>query len=205
MSYFSEHAPEVTPRWPTEASGLRVAQLGAAWAAASYFTLDKGPAQIVLPTGVGKTAVMTLLPYLVPTGRLLVVTPSRVVRDQAAAEFKSLSRLRAVGAVPSALVPPKVFVAEHRMADWNSVVESDVVVGTPSVLSPAHEGVAAPPVGLFDLVLIDEAHHAAAPTWSRILTDFEGTRAALLTATPFRLDQRGLPGEISTTIRFARR
>lgn len=41
--------------------------------------------------------------------------------------------------------------------------EHAVVVGTTQVLSHAYEGVAPIPVGLFDLVIFDEAHHLPAP------------------------------------------
>ncbi len=91
---------------------------------------------------------------------------------------------------------------KHRVgsvAAWEELREFDVVTGTTSCLSPALEGVAAAPVDLFDLLVVDEAHHAAAQTWAELLHGFQGTRAALLTATPFRRDRQGLPGRIAYT------
>lgn len=195
MAYFVDAAMGVTPKW--KASGLRVAQLGALWAVASRFTIGTGPVQVVLPTGSGKTAVMTALPFTVPTTRALVITPSRLVRDQVVEEFRTLSVLRSSESAEQDLPAPKVMRADHRMNDWATALDADVVVGTPSVLSSSYPGVAPVPEGIFDLVLIDEAHQVAAPTWETLLLQFTGVRAALFTATPFRRDRRGLPGEIA--------
>jgi superfamily II DNA or RNA helicase len=50
----------------------------------------------------------------------------------------------------------------------------------------------------FDRVVIDEAHHAIAGSWGRILDEFRGAFVLGVTATPERLDGRGL-GESSMT------
>lgn len=197
MSYFRTYSTSVHPIWSEVGRGLRVAQLGALWSLASQFTISKGPVQAVLPTGTGKTAVMTLLPFLIPTDRVLVLTPSRLVRDQVVNEFQSLSVLRSTGSCDPHLSPPSVRKLEHRVRDWSEYREFDVVVGTPSVVSSAYPDVAAIPTGFFDLVIVDEAHHAPAPTWETVLGQLENVRTVLLTATPFRRDRRGLPGEIA--------
>jgi hypothetical protein len=49
-----------------------------------------------------------------------------------------------------------------------------------------------PPERLFDLVFLDEAHHAPAKTWAAILRAMRSARCVLLTATPFRNDKRRL-------------
>lgn len=64
-------------------------------------------------------------------------------------------------------------------------------------ISPGHyPPEAAPPPDLFDLVIIDEAHHAPAPTWTGILGHFTSPQALLLTATPVRRDGKRIPGEL---------
>ena len=45
-------------------------------------------------------------------------------------------------------------------------------------------------------MLVDEAHHARALSWTRLLERFHRSRIVLLTATPFRLDGRRLPGRL---------
>lgn len=46
--------------------------------------------------------------------------------------------------------------------------------------------------GAFDLVVVDEAHHAVSDSWSRVLAAFPRARILGVTATPERLDGRGL-------------
>ena len=200
MSYFGENAANLRPVWDeSNEAALRAAQVGALWSLGGHFTVTSDPAQAVLPTGVGKTAVMSALPFVVPTTRVLVVTPSRIVRDQVEREFKSLRVLRATGAFPKKTPGPRVKKVLHRVgstAEWEALSEYDIIVGTPHVISPEHDGVAEIPAGLFDLLIIDEAHHSTARTWNAIISGLEGVRAALFTATPFRRDRQGLPGEI---------
>jgi superfamily II DNA or RNA helicase len=50
-----------------------------------------------------------------------------------------------------------------------------------------------------DLVILDEAHHAVAPTWAKVIKHWKSAALVGLTATPERLDGRGL-GEIFDSI-----
>ena len=71
----------------------------------------------------------------------------------------------------------------------------DVVVALPNSVSPVHyDDAAKPPEDLFDLIIIDEAHHAPAETWRAVLDHFKNARALLLTATPRRRDGKRIPG-----------
>lgn len=202
-TFFQQHRGAATPVWlptATEVLGLRRAQIGAAWALAAHFTRSEQPGQVVLPTGVGKTAVMTLSAMLVPCTRILAIAPSHVVRDQIGGEFESMTVLRGTDSIPQSLPKPKVAIADHRLAkesDWRNLSKFDVVVGTPGCLSPAFEGVSDPPLGLFDFVIVDEGHHAPATTWQAALAAFSAARIALFTATPFRRDRKALPGTLA--------
>ena len=51
-----------------------------------------------------------------------------------------------------------------------------------------------------DLIIIDEAHHAVAGQWEKILQHFANARVIGVTATPSRLDGRGLGSHFSTLI-----
>ncbi len=200
-SYFECNAHHVRPVWRADGEGerLRRAQVGAAFSLVGHFTVAADPGQVVMPTGTGKTAAMTLIPYLAPIRRALVVAPSRLVRDQIAEEFRTLARLRATQTAPTQMPKPRVEVVRHRLGtpgDWSRLADFDVVLGTPMCLSSVLEGVAVPPPDLFDLILLDEAHHTPARTWESILSQFPGARAGLFTATPYRRDLRALPGSI---------
>ena len=69
-----------------------------------------------------------------------------------------------------------------------------MVVATPNSVSPAARGVAVPPPELFDLILVDEAHHSRAPTWIALLSAFPNAKQVHFTATPFRRDRQALNG-----------
>lgn len=52
------------------------------------------------------------------------------------------------------------------------------------------KNVPSPPGDLFDIVLVDEAHHSAAETWNDLMNAFPFAYRILFTATPFRRDNR---------------
>jgi superfamily II DNA or RNA helicase len=205
MGYFEDRRGDVVPRYDgslvrdgsSSGIGLRRAQIGAAYALAAHFTTTRDPGIVAMPTGSGKTAVMTLLPYLLGSTRVLVVSPSKLLRQQVGDEFASLHMLRRSGVVPEATLLPRTKVVINRLGTpgaWDELQVQEVVVGTPNVLSPGQPGVVAPPTGLFDLVIFDEAHHTPAPTYAALLEALPQVPAALFTATPFRRDRASLPG-----------
>lgn len=126
-----------------------------------------------------------------------MVTPSRLLRVQLAAELSGLLVLRRVAAAPTDLPAPRVVEVTRRRStseSWSELETADVVVGTPNVLSPSYAEVTAPPEDLFDLVIFDEAHHTPATTYSEVLKAFPAAAVVLFTATPFRRDRHPLPG-----------
>lgn len=152
------------------------------------------PALVSLPTGSGKSAVALAAPFLASAKRVLVVVPSTDLRRQLAGAFTDLALLQRIDAVDRGCVPA-VHELVHRVQDWQDIEQYEVVVASPSTISPVHYPESPPPANLFDLVIIDEAHHSSAPTWRAILEHFTTAKALLLTATPRRLDGQRLPGE----------
>ena len=51
-----------------------------------------------------------------------------------------------------------------------------------------------------DLIIIDEAHHAVAGSWDKILLYYKDAKVVGVTATPSRLDGRGLGSHFSTLV-----
>ncbi|MFD7159040.1 DEAD/DEAH box helicase family protein [Kribbella sp. NPDC059898] len=175
--------------------GWRIAQEGAVAALVKHWSTSSHPGLISLPTGAGKSAVALAAPHLCKPQRVLVVVPTRQLRSQLVAAFESQQVLRTIGAV-SGRRNPAVVELTGMVDDWSVLRTADVVVALPNTISPVyydeHER---PPHDLFDLVVIDEAHHAPARTWRAILEHFADARAVLLTATPRRRDGQQLPGE----------
>ena len=54
--------------------------------------------------------------------------------------------------------------------------------------------------GRFDFVVVDETHHAVSPTWARVLASQPGAKVLGVTATPERLDGRGLAEQFDTLV-----
>jgi superfamily II DNA or RNA helicase len=198
MSYFSDHYKDLS--FPDTEDGLRNAQLGAIHAIGSHFTLfSKQPGLIVLPTGTGKTTVLIMAAYLLKANRVLVLSSSTLVRGQIAFEFSKLSSLKKLKVVREDLEGPNVkeLISPLRsMNDWNGLEEFDVVIGFPTSIFTSLEQGISPPIDLFDLVLVDEAHHAPAKTWVGILDYFSSAKKILFTATPFRRDKKEVPGKL---------
>ncbi len=202
VAYFQENSERLKIRESTAPNtGLRRGQVGALFAIAAHFIERNEPAIVSLPTGYGKTAVLTAICFLAKARRVLVVTPTNALRTQAARAFRTLETLRRLTILPSEtdLAGPRVVSVEERigsLADWQALEEYDVVICTPSSASPEVEGIPIPPDGLFDLVLIDEGHHSPAKTWAAFLNATPNARHVLLSATPFRRDRKQLPGRL---------
>jgi len=198
-SYFNEHSGLLQfPEGKSDGIGLRRAQRGAVFAIGSHFSLSNANALISMPTGTGKTGVLMMSPYLLRSSRTLIITPSRMVRDQIAEECRSLSLLKRLKVLPEDMPYPNVKAVESKILrdeQWDTLTTADVVVTTPMGSSPVLKDIPHPPNDLFDLLLIDEAHHSPARTWKGLMEAFPSARRILFTATPFRRDRKQLPGE----------
>jgi len=200
VNYFKPHYKDL--RWPIKEDGnpgMRQPQLGAMHAIAAHFTRFSNPAIVTMPTGSGKTAVISAVPFLLRAERVLVLTPSRMVREQITEEFKGLLDLRLLGVVSRDIPAPAVYSVTSKIdsiQEWLSLRPYDVVVGTPNSISPELPGIARPPINFFDVVLVDEAHHSAARSWKGLLEELSPARQVLFTATPFRRDRRELAGRL---------
>lgn len=175
-------------------------QIGALGATMAHWSLaDREPTVISIPTGTGKTAVGMAAPFLGidPPRRVLVLAPARHLRTQLAEQFSTYAQLHRLGVLQEAVGAPRVLEMSGRTADWPSLEPYDVVIALPNSISPAHyEQGRLPPRDLFDLVVVDEAHHAPAEIWRAVLDHFNAARALLLTATPRRRDGRRIPGSL---------
>ena len=187
------------PADPNDYEPVRQCQFGGYWSCIAHFTASQEPALLSIPTGAGKTALMTALSFGLSARRVLVINPSEVLRGQIAEQFRALTHLRDWDSIPKTRGGPKVLNNEHRLRtirDWRALEPFDVVCATPRTVSPQEQGVCNPPEDLFDLVFIDEAHHEPARTWAELLKLFPDARYVLLTATPFRRDKRRINAKL---------
>lgn len=122
---------------------------------------------LVAPTGSGKTVMAVHLVRGVNRPTLWLAHRKELI-DQAAAHLK-------------------------RLAIWPGIIKSGYPVTPTAKVQVASVQTltrrAMPPAGL---IVVDEAHHATAGGYGRILEHYPGVPVVGLTATPFRLDGNGL-------------
>jgi len=203
MGYFANHYDQLKfPIATNGRPGFRSSQIAAAHAVSAHFFGATQPAIVTMPTGAGKTAVLMTVAFIQRAERVLVLTPSRLVREQIAENFQVLADLKKIEALPLGLPTPRVFATEGTIGSheaWETLRQYDVVVATVPSVSPRDGAIPEAPADLFDLVLVDEAHHAPARTWSRLLDLFHGSKQVLFTATPFRRDEKEIKGKFVFT------
>ena len=180
--------------------GLRPPQLGALHAILAAESLEVSePVTVVLPTGTGKTETM-LAAYCNNPQRTLVVVPSDSLRTQIGRKFATLGVLPAVDAIGGDFRTPTVGIVRSRLETAQEVhdlaAESCVIVATAAALSRFSAEATQALVAVTSRLFIDEAHHVAATTWTRIALAFSGKLIVQFTATPFREDGRVIEGRI---------
>jgi superfamily II DNA or RNA helicase/HKD family nuclease len=133
---------------------------------------------LVSATGTGKTVMAAMdyrrLQLSLPRSRLLFVAHREEILAQSMATFRQALREPSFGELWVGGHRPKSF--DHVFASIQSLSASGL-----DALAPDH----------FDVVVVDEFHHAAARTYENLLTHVEPVELLGLTATPERSD--GLP------------
>lgn len=180
--------------------GLRPPQIGGLHSIGGHWSLSNQAATIVMPTGTGKTETMlaTLVAY--NPGKILVVVPSQVLRDQTLKKFCTLGLLRLLGNVSLSAANPIVGVIFNRPRtahDLEIIDKCNVIISTMSAIgdkSTAHlTSEIAQRVGT---LIVDEAHHVGAPGWSAFKEHFSNKRILQFTATPYRRDGKLVDGKV---------
>lgn len=140
---------------------------------------------VCLPTGTGKTVVFAHLPqHLRMKKRMLVLAHREELLDQAVDKFRRANPDLRVG----------VEQAGRRAAEDDQVV----VASVQTIGKEGGSRIARFPPEAFSIVVVDEAHHAVAESYRRVLDHFglfaPDTKKLLVgvTATPRRGDKRGL-------------
>jgi superfamily II DNA or RNA helicase len=144
---------------------------------------------IVMPTGTGKTVVFAKVAEAMrPQGPTLILAHREELLSQAREKIAHWTSLTTA--------------LERGDARADDLLEhgADVVVASVQTLS-RHARLERFAPDAFALVVIDEAHHAPAATYQRILAHFDA-RVLGVTATPDRLDKQAL-GKVFDQVPFA--
>ncbi len=198
QNYFIEYEPNIYGN-----SLLREPQIQCYYHVYDHFMVKKKltHAVLVLPTGVGKTGLMALIPYGISQGRVLIITPQIVIKDT----------------VVDALNPefPDNFWIKrnvfNRPKDLPTLVEFEGSKTTLEVLKAANLVIlniqklqsrldSSPlnflPPDFFDMIIIDEAHHSTAKTWVEAIQHFSIAKIVKVTGTPIRTDKKEIAGDL---------
>lgn len=187
---------------------LREPQREAHRAVREHFEKADQPAIIQIPVGCGKTGIISTLPFGVASGRVLVIAPNLTIRKGI---FDALditnrecfwTKTRVLSAFSGG---PYAAVLDGIDANLHDCIESHfVVTNIQQLASSADRWLPQFPENFFDMILVDEEHHAAAASWQKVFRRFPDAKVVSLTATPFRTDQLALEGEVIYKYPFSR-
>lgn len=202
MSYFKETVAYINGN-----KKLREPQREAYIAAYEYFRENKhGEALIVLPTGTGKSGLISVLPFGISDGRVLIITPGIITKQSV---IKTLNPLKDNFWINYDIIfdpedMPVVIEYDVDVFD-ESLEKSNFVVANIHKLyrDNGNSLLNRVPKNFFDMIIIDEAHHSAANSWKEVLQYFSDSKKIHLTGTPYRGDDEPIPGEIIHTTSLA--
>jgi len=165
-------------------------------------TAPANPAVISMPTGSGKTAILLLTPYLLDAKKALVIVPSLSLyhqlvddalgtKDDKGVVTTSLKRIGVFPDIPLNEYPSVEEVYSVDKIEERKFANKDLVIAN---VGKFHTGSRSKwreqlPKDMFDVVIIDEAHHLSSDSWKNIVDHFGcDSKVLFLTATPYRAD-----------------
>lgn len=195
MSYFLN-----TPANILGNNKLRTPQIEAYLKIKEFFSCpDNSEALVVLPTGTGKSGLISIAPFGVSNGRVLIVTPGLVTKDSIRKTQEVLSDnfwinfdvLFSGKHLPVTVEYQTGLLKEH-------LTESNIIYSNIQQLVNSRNSslIKTVPSDFFDLIIIDEAHHAPAESWKILCKYFDKAKKLFLTGTPYRGDNQELPGTL---------
>lgn len=179
--------------------GFRTPQIGALHAILAHWTVTSLPATIVMPTGTGKTETMLATLLSVSPACLLVVVPTDALREQVGHKFASLGVLPELGVLGDGVLQHPIVALLKRRPTTPEEVRTlfsrcNVIVTTMAVAGNSLPDVQREMARQASHLVIDEAHHISASTWTAFRRVFEGKPILQFTATPFRRDRKHVDG-----------
>ncbi|SDC23653.1 DEAD/DEAH box helicase [Pedobacter soli] len=180
--------------------GFRPPQLGALHAIGSHWSLYHSAGTLVMPTGTGKTETMLATMVAYNPGKILVVVPSRALRAQTFEKFLTLGLLRKLGNIGFDSLNPIVgVVTSIPKSDEDLTIfdKCNVIIASMGALNEdIHFQSSKKIASKVDALIIDEAHHIAAPTWTAFKEFFQEKKVLQFTATPYRRDGKLVDGKV---------
>jgi DNA repair protein RadD len=178
---------------------LRTPQIQGHQAAVEFFDGGGHRAIEQIPVGCGKTGLISILPFRIARGRVLVVAPNLTIKTQIADAIdvaRPESFYRRTGVLRSFDDGPYRAVLD-RDANLSDCEDAHIVVTNIHQLAEnASRWLPHFAPDYFDLIIVDEGHHNAAPSWRNVFERFSDAKVISLTATPFRSDEQPIEGDV---------
>lgn len=166
---------------------------------------------VVLATGAGKTGLIAVAPFKISDGRVLVITPSLVIREGISDEFDTRTDFN-FWTEKKVILDDTFLPKVYRYAGYNSpsdkkrvskyLNEANIVIANIHKVynnNSKKQLINLVDSNFFDMIIVDEAHHSAADSWIKTFEYFDAKKIIKLTATPYRADEKELGGEIIYT------
>lgn len=185
--------------------GLRNPQIGAIHSILGHLTNANDIANVVLPTGTGKTETMLSVLVAHKCEKLLVTVPSDSLRTQLAGKFYDFGWLKKKDINGKSILDDSAQypIIGILQTGFNNISELEdffnkcnVIISTMDLISstPLNQVYRIPQ--LCSHLFVDEAHHSKANNWNKFIQKFEKDKVIQFTATPYRNDGKILDGKI---------
>jgi DNA repair protein RadD len=172
-----------------------------------HFANSNDQGYVQLPVGCGKSGLMGIAPFAISRGRVLIVAPNLTIRDTIYRELNIsdpdcfyVKR----GILSSPLIGP--YISELKTgANIHDCDTSHIVIGNiQQFAGKNNKWYERLPRDYFDMILIDEGHHAVAETWLRLVAYFDRAKVISFTGTPFRSDGQPMQGKCLYSFGYTR-
>ncbi len=162
---------------------------------------------IILPVGCGKSGLIAIAPFATSAQRALVIAPNLNIADQLfrGADPTSDRFFLKTAAVIDGTDFPEPAEIRGTTANRADLDAADVVVTNIHQLQGSdNRWLGSLPDNFFDTILVDEAHHNVAASWTQLREKFPAARIVNFSATPARADGQVMAGKVIYSFPVAR-
>ncbi|HDQ4463273.1 DEAD/DEAH box helicase [Pseudomonas aeruginosa] len=195
MNYFMSTAVNILGN-----KKLRTPQVEAYIKAQEHFANNSTEdALIVLPTGTGKSGLISIVPFGLSKGRVLIITPGLVTKQSIRKTQEALEDNFWINFDVIFSANDLPITCEYTSQTHHDSLEASNIIYSNIQQIHNERGnslISRVPPNFFDLIIVDEAHHAPADSWKRTLEHFSTAKKIFVTGTPFRGDKQELPGTL---------
>ncbi|HBO3983110.1 helicase [Pseudomonas aeruginosa] len=195
MNYFTDTVVNILGN-----SKLRSPQIEAYIKAQEHFANNPAEdALIVLPTGTGKSGLISIVPFGLAKGRVLIITPGLVTKQSIRKTQDALEDNFWINFDVIFSGDDLPVLCEYQKDTLlSSLASSHIVYSNIQQIHSERDTALTKrvPADFFDLIIVDEAHHAPASSWRHTLAHFSKAKKIFVTGTPFRGDNQELPGTL---------